>query len=555
MASTYKLKDIESLDLKNGEKKEVGIEDLGDTKLLLVKLDGQVHALTPNCTHYGAPLVKGVLTPDGRITCPWHGACFNVTTGDIEDAPAPNALEKFEVFEKDSAVYVKADAESLKRYRREPISQCSVVGDQKVVIIGGGSAAFGTVEVLRDQGFKGKITIISRESNPPLDRTKLSKALIPDPNKILLRPAQWYSSVGIDLLFDNATAVDFEKKVVSAESGKSFPYTKLVLATGGVPRRLPVPGIKDLGNVFVLRFSTDVQQILEAVGDKNKNIVVIGSSFIGMEVGNCLSKDNKVTIVGMESAPLERVMGKDVGQIFRKLLEKQGVTFHMSTSLDKATPAENDSSKVGAVHLKDGTVLPADLVILGVGVAPATEFLQGNAAVTLEQDGSLKTDESFAVNGLKDVYAVGDIATYPYRGPGAGQGGKTHVRIEHWDVAQNAGRSVGFTLANALASPPKDFRPKPFIPIFWSALGQQLRYCGNTMNGWDDVIITGDPDNFKFAAFYTLGDTIVASASMNMDPLNSKCAELMRRGNMPGKRDLQRGVDILGLDLPGTLKM
>lgn len=418
-----------------------------------------------------------------------------------------------------------------------------------------GSGTFGTIEALREQGFKGRVTVLSREPNPPLDRTKLSKALIPDPNKILLRPAQWYTSVGVDIVSDNATAVEFEKKIVLTESGKTYPYTKLVLATGGVPRRLPIPGLKDLGNVFVLRFVTDVQKILEAVGEKNKNIVVIGSSFIGMEVGNCLSKENNVTIVGMESAPLERVMGKKVGQIFQKLLEKQGVKFHMSASVEKGTPCEKDASRIGAVHLKDGTVLPADLVILGVGVAPATEYLKNNPAVTLEEDGSLRTDEYFAVNGLRDVYAIGDIATYPYHGPGGGQGGKTHVRIEHWNVAQNAGRSVGHTLAHALASPPKEVRPKPFIPIFWSALGQQLRYCGNTMNGWDDVILTGDPDNYKFAAFYTLGDTVVASASMNMDPLNSKCAELMRRGNMPTKTELEKGVDILSLDLPGTVKM
>nr|KMM69427.1 rhodocoxin reductase [Coccidioides posadasii RMSCC 3488] len=556
MTSDYKLKDLASLaDLKDGEKREVSIEGLEEAKLLFVKLDGQVHALTARCTHYGAPLVKGVLTPDGRITCPWHGACFNVTTGDIEDAPAPNALEKFEFFEKDSAVYVKAGAEALKRNGRQPISQCSIVGDDRIVIIGGGSGTFGAVEALREQGFKGKITIISREPNPPLDRTKLSKALIPDASKLLLRPAQWYASVGIDLVSDNAKAVDFDKRTVSTDSGKSFPYTKLILATGGVPRRLPMPGIKDLGNVFVLRFVTDVQEILNAVGDKNKNIVIIGSSFIGMEVGNALSKENKVTIIGMESAPLERVMGAKVGQIFQRLLEKQGVNFHMSASVEKASPSEKDPSKVGAVHLKDRTVLPADLVILGVGVSPATEFLKSNEAVTLEQDGSLKTDESFAVNGLKDVYAIGDIATYPYHGPGAGQGDRTHVRIEHWDVAQNAGRSVGFTLAHALASPPKEVPPKAFIPIFWSALGQQLRYCGNTMNGWDDVILAGDPDNFKFAAFYTLGHTVVASASMNMDPLNSKCAELMRRGNMPTKKELEKGLDILSLDLPSTIRM
>lgn len=405
------------------------------------------------------------------------------------------------------------------------------------------------MESLRENGYKGRITIISREPNLPIDRTKLSKALIPDANKIFLRAKDWYSAVSIDTLSDEVTGVDFSKKTVSTASGKNHSYTKLILATGGIPRQLPLPGFTDLGNVFLLRYVTDVQKILEAVGDKNKNIVVIGSSFIGMEVGNCLSKENKVSIVGMESAPLERVMGHQVGSIFRSNLEKSGVKFHMSASVEKATPSESDSSKVGAVHLKDGTVLPADLVILGVGVRPATDFLKENSAVTLEKDGSLKTNESFAVAGLNDVYAIGDIVTYPYHGPAKQQEGtQTYVRIEHWNVAQNAGRSVG----RAIASKNK-VKAKPFIPIFWSALGQQLRYCGNTMNGYDDIIMRGEPENSKFAAFYTAGDKVVAVASMGMDPLNSKSAELMRRGCMPSKTDLQNGVDVLALDLPGKV--
>src|SRR5207302_389275 len=120
--------------------------------------------------------------------------------------------------------------------------------------------------------------------------------------------------------------------------------------------------------------------------------VIIGSSFIGMEVGNALAKDNEVSIIGMEKAPLERVMGEEVGKIFQKNLEKSGVKFYMSSGVDKATPSSSDSSKVGAVHLKDGTELPADLVILGIGVRPATDYLKDNPAITLEKDGSLRTD-------------------------------------------------------------------------------------------------------------------------------------------------------------------
>ena len=143
-------------------------------------------------------------------------------------------------------------------------------------------------------------------------------------------------------------------------------------------------------------------------------MISIGSSFIGMEVANAVAKDNDVTVVGMEKAPLERVMGEQVGRVFQKSLEKNGVKFKMSAGVEQAVPSESDSSKVGGIALKDGTTLPADFVILGTGVGPATTYLKDNKEVELQKDGSLKTDEHFAVSGLKDVYAVGDIATYPY---------------------------------------------------------------------------------------------------------------------------------------------
>lgn len=385
--------------------------------------------------------------------------------------------------------------------------------------------------------------MIGNEVALPIDRTKLSKALIPDPEKLLLRPSDWYKDADIDVVSDTVISIDPSKKSVATQSGKSFPYTKLVLATGGTPKRLPLPGFKDLGNVFVLRTTTDVQAILGAVGDKGKKIVIVGSSFIGMEVANALAKENTVSVIGMEKAPLERVMGEEVGRIFQKTLEKNGVKFYMSASVDSAVPSAKDSKTVGGVKLKDGNVLDADLVILGVGVAPATEYLK-ESGIPLEQDGSIKTDESFSVQGLNDVYAIGDIATYPYHGPG---GNGSHTRIEHWNVAQNAGRAVGATLAGRKA--------KPFIPIFWSALGSQLRYCGNTPNGWDELILKGEPENGKFAAYYANGETIVAVASMMMDPVMVQCAELMRRGKMPSKSDLKSGIDPLEVDVPKQIKI
>jgi NADPH-dependent 2,4-dienoyl-CoA reductase/sulfur reductase-like enzyme len=478
----------------------------------------------------------------------------------VEDAPALDPISKYEVFERDGAVYVKSDEATIKANRRSLNIKCASVSDEKVLVIGGGSGTIGAIEGLRGGGYTGQITVISKEGYRPYDRTKLSKALLADISKAAWRAPEFYKDASIEILEDEVKSVDFSGKKVETKSGKTYEYAKLVLATGGTPNWLPLEGLKgDLGNVFVLRSLTDVQGIMKAVGDNGKKIVVIGSSFIGMEVGNCLAgMKNEVSIVGMEKGkcksstspystnqypePMERVMGTKVGEIFRKLLEKNGVKFYMGASVEKATESNGRLS----VHLKDGTVLEADLVIEGVGVKPATQYLKDTPGVTLEKDGSLKTNESFEVEGLKDVYAIGDIATYPYHGPG---GDGKHVRIEHWNVAQNAGRSV----ANSIAHPGAE--AKPFIPVFWSALGSQLRYCGNTMNGYDDVIIQGDGEKPSFIAYYTQGDTVVAIASMGKDPYVMQGAELMRRKKMASKSDLEKGIDILEINLPSEIKI
>ncbi|KAF2868729.1 rubredoxin-NAD(+) reductase [Massariosphaeria phaeospora] len=548
MATEFKLKGVTSLDLKNGEKKEVEVEGIEGGKVLLLKVQDEVHATSANCTHYGAPLKNGVLTPDGRITCPWHGACFKVSTGDVEDAPALDSISKYQVFERDGAVFVKAEEATIKANKRPLNVKCSSVSQEKVLVIGGGSGTLGAIEGLRGGGYTGQITVLSKEGFRPFDRTKLSKALMADISKVAWRQPEFYKDASIEIVQDEVEAVDFSAKKVSTKSGKTYDYAKLVLATGGTPRWLPIEGLKgDLANVFVLRSIPDAENILKAVGDNKKKIVVVGSSFIGMEVGNCLAgKDNEVSIIGMESEPIEGVMGKQIGKIFRGLLEKNGVKFYMGGSVEKAIPSKTDSSKVGAVQLKDGTTLEADLVIEGVGVAPATEYLKDNQSIKLEKDGSVRTNEAFEVEGLKDVYAIGDIATYPYHGPG---GNGKPIRIEHWNVAQNAGRSV----ARSINEPGS--KPKAFIPVFWSALGAQLRYCGNTVGGYDDVVISGDTEKPSFVAYYTQGETVVAVASMMKDPYMTQSAELMRRGKMPSKSELKKGVDILEVGLPSEIKI
>ncbi|KAL2133659.1 hypothetical protein VTI74DRAFT_1937 [Chaetomium olivicolor] len=541
MAQEYKLKGVTSLSLQPGEKHEVEVEGL-DAKVLLLNAGGMVQAVGPRCTHYGAPLVKGVLGTNGKLTCPWHGACFNAKTGDVEDAPALNALPVFKATERDGAVYITGDAETIKQGNRKPNFKCSVTGGDKVLVVGGGSGALGVIEGLRGGGYQGAITLISNEGYLPIDRPKLSKALMTDLAKLQWRDEAWFKAGNVEVVNDEVIGVDFDTKTATTRSGGKFAYTKLVLSTGGTPRLLPLQGFKDMGNIFTLRNVRDAKRIVEAIGEKGKKIVIIGSSFIGMEIAVATSNGNDVTVVGMEKAPLERVLGEKVGNIIRKGVEAKGVKFYMSAGVEKAKPSASNPSNVGSVHLKDGTELEADLVILGVGVAPATEYLKENSAVRLESDGSLKVDETFWVLGLKDVYAIGDIATHPYRGPG---GDGKFVRIEHWNVAQNSGRAVASHIVNPKRT------PEYYTPVFWSALGSQLRYCGNTTaSGWDDLVLQGDPDKGKWVAYYAKGDIVVAMASMGMDPAMAQCAQLMSLNRMPSKAQLQAGLDIMSIGPP-----
>ncbi|KAF8896201.1 flavoprotein [Infundibulicybe gibba] len=531
---------LDDAELKDGQMKEVDFEQ---GKVLLSRLGDKIHATSAFCTHYGAPLAKGVLTSDGRVVCPWHGACFNVCTGDIEDAPAPAALHSFKAQVSDGKIQVTADPSKTQKDNKDRQPKLLSSGSENigkgVVIVGGGSGALQAVESLREHGYKSPITILSKETYTPIDRTKLSKGLITDAAKI-----EWKTAADFKIKYGTnirlgveVTSVNLENKTVSLDNGKDVvSYDNLILASGGVPRRLPVEGAQ-LENVYTLRGVPDAQKI-DAAAQAGKRVVVVGSSFISMELVVAMSKRGlaSVDVIGMEEYPFEAVLGKVVGRGLKKYHESQGVKFHMSSKVEKIVPQEGNPSLAGGVVV-NGTTLPADFVIMGVGVAPATQFLKGSG-INIERDGGIRVDEYLRVRSgpdTKNVYAIGDIAIYPQVINGS------EARIEHWNVAGNHGRAVGKTLAGS---------PQPFVkvPVFWSAQGGQLRYCG-VGHSYDDVIIKGDPDEMKFIAYYVKGNKVVAVASMQNDPVVGKASELLRLGLMPSPQELKSGKDLLTIDI------
>ncbi|RPD61014.1 hypothetical protein L226DRAFT_534661 [Lentinus tigrinus ALCF2SS1-7] len=538
---------LDESELKDGEMKQVDFE--GEGKVLLSRLGDKVHATSAFCTHYGAPLAKGVLTADGRVVCPWHGACFNVCTGDIEDAPAPSALHSFKAEVVNGKIQVIADPNatlSANKSRQPKLLATGSIGQGKgVVIVGGGSGAFMCIESLREHGYNGSITVLSKEPYAPIDRTKLSKALITDASKLEWRSApELRSKYGVNFREGiEVSGVDLgAKEVLVGAAQERVPYETLVLATGGVSRRLPIAG-KDLSNVFTLRGVEDAKKIDAAVKE-GKKLVVIGSSFISMELVVAVTnrKLASIDVIGQEEFPFEMVLGKQIGAGLKKFHESKGVKFHMESKVDKIIPSESDPSVASAVvvTLSSGQniTLQADVVVMGVGVAPATEFLKSSKGFenVVDKSGAVHVDEYLKVKGLENVYAIGDIAMYPQ--PGTGE----LRRIEHWNVAGNQGRAVGKTIAEG--------KGQPFVkvPVFWSAQGQQLRYCG-VGAGFDDIIIDGNPEEMKFAAYYVKNGSVIAVASMQRDPIVSKASELLRLGLMPSAAEIKGGKDILSIDI------
>ena len=534
-------------ELHDGQMKEADIK-VGDKayKVLLSKVSGQYYATSHLCSHYKARLVTGVLTGGGRLVCPWHAACFNVRTGDIEEAPATQTLQTFQTMIEGENVFIMAEAADFLTPFRTACSQV-VKGDpidnRQIVIIGGGAAGAMAAESARATGFSGKIVLITREPHLPIDRIKLSKFLDVQVENLLLHRIDYLKQINIEYqVSEEVTAVDPTEKTITLTDGSSLRYDKLLIATGGEPRHLPIAGA-DLQNIFVIRHIEANEAILKAVRAIGKpKVVIIGASFIGMETAAMMVKvSESVTVVGLETVPMERVLGVEVGQVFQRLHEKNGVKFRLGTSIKAFTANAQDERKVAAIELGDGSILEADIVIVGVGIKLATEF--ADKALSLERDGGITVDSQLRIPAHKDIYAAGDIANFPY--------GTSNIRVEHWDVASQQGRIAGHNMGASLTG--SACKPYDSVPFFFSLqFGKSIRYAGSTHAGYDEIWIDGDPTAetaLSFAAYYLREDKVLAVATMGRDPLTVHCSELMRLNRMPSASIIKAGKSPLEISL------
>lgn len=498
--------------LQDGEMARLELEG---KPVVVARVEGQYYAFGGNCPHYGAPLNNGLLK-EHTLMCPWHHACFDIRSAVRLEPPTLNDLARFPVRQDNDDLYVTLPHDNV----REPEGKVDPADGRTFVIVGGGAAGESAAEELRRQGYRGRIVIFSAVPETPIDRPNLSKDYLAGKAQqdwIPLRGLNWYADRDIELMLNTeVTAIDTKARTVRTADGESFRYDKLLLAMGGMPRTLNnVPGVDSAG-VFLLRKLGDANAIIAAT-EAGRRAVVVGASFIGLEVAASLRTRNvEVTVVAPESVPFEPQFGAGVGEMFRRAHEENGVQFRLNNGVRQFNA---DNGSLTGVQLTSGETLAADFVVVGVGVRPATDFLKGSGLAMEEKDGSVLVN-SHLQSSDSNIFAAGDIARYD-----ANSGNR--IRIEHWRVAQQHGMIAA---RNMLKDGADDV--SHHVPFFWTnQAGIGLRYVGNAAK-FEDVIFRGKAANRDFIAFYMADGKLQAAAGVKHDR-DMDALEFILRDGLP----------------------
>jgi 3-phenylpropionate/trans-cinnamate dioxygenase ferredoxin reductase subunit len=384
------------------------------------------------------------------------------------------------------------------------------------VIVGGGLAGAKAAETLRTEGFDGRVVLIADESALPYERPPLSKGYLAGTSAAAdarVHADDWYAEHDIEVLTSTrATALDPAARRVTLSDGEELGYGRLLIATGAVPRRPPIPGA-DREHVHVLRTLPDADALHAALGPGTR-LAIVGAGWIGCEVAATARRlGAEVTVVEQAAFPLERVLGARLGAFFAAL--------HRGRGVDLRTEAGVAAIEDGAIRLADGGAIDCDAVLLATGVAPATELA---AAAGLAVEDGIVTDDRFRTSA-PDVFAAGDVAAVLH--PRYGR----HLRVEHWDTA----RAHGEAAARAMLG-----RGEPYarLPYFFSdqyELG--LEYVGRHDSG-DELVVRGSLDDGRFQAFWVAADGTV-SAGMHVDDWDAIDGI---RAVVEGRQELERAA-------------
>jgi NADPH-dependent 2,4-dienoyl-CoA reductase/sulfur reductase-like enzyme/nitrite reductase/ring-hydroxylating ferredoxin subunit len=456
--------------------------------VLLVRSGNDIFAVGPHCTHYHGPLAEGLVVGD-QVRCPWHHACFSLRTGEAVRAPALDAIPCWKVERQGDQIVVKEKL--TPKAETAPTQQ----HPSSVVIVGGGAAGLAAADMLRRRGYTNPLTIISADSAPPTDRPNLSKDFLagtaPD-DWIPLRPPDWYSERHIDLVLNTRVAsLDTKAKTVRTDSGKTYTYGALLLATGADPVRIPVEGAEP-SQVFYLRSFADSKAIV-ARASEAKKVVVVGASFIGLEVAASLrTRGVAVEVVAPDQVPMERVLGAELGKLVRSVHESHGVVFHLGQTVKRVSGKQ--------VMLSGGTTIDADFLVLGVGVRPS---------IALAEQAGLTMDRGILVNEYLEtsapgVFAAGDAARWP--DPHSGE----RIRVEHWVVAERQGQTAAQNMLGMRI-------PFDAVPFFWSQhYDMPINYVGHAEK-WDSLQIDGDVSARDCSVRYNRNGKTLALATVYRD--------------------------------------
>jgi apoptosis-inducing factor 3 len=460
--------------------------------ILVARRGDACFAIGASCTHYGAPLAEGLVVGD-TVRCPWHHACFSFLTGEALRAPALDPVICWKVETRGGKIFVREKQPEKKHEKKRATG--SAKAPEQVIIVGGGAAGNAAAEMLRRGGHSGGVTMISADDAVPYDRPNLSKDFLAgaaSEESIPLRSKDFYHEHEIELLLNTrVAAIDPRDKSVQLANGSQRKFDALLLATGAEPVKLKIPGA-DLPHVCYLRSQSDCRAII-AKAHKAKRVVLVGASFIAMEVAaSLIQRKLQVHVVAPEAVPMETILGPQVGEYLHRLHERNGVVFHLQQSV-----VAIDERKV---TLKDGHAIEADLVVIGIGVKPL---------IDLAERAGIKTAKGVLVNeyletSIPRIFAAGDIARWP--DPLTGD----HIRVEHWVVAERQGQTAARNILG---------RRERFdaVPFFWtSQYDFTLNYVGHAEK-WDKLYLDGSIEEHNCKLSFQRGGRTLAVVTIGRD--------------------------------------
>jgi len=382
--------------------------------------------------------------------------------------------------------------------------------ERTFVVVGANLTGGRAVEGLRKEGFDGRIVLIGEEPDRPYFRPPLSKDVLrgeSSADSVFVHPEEWYADHDVELMLGvRAEALDPDGSL-ELSNGESLGFDRCLLATGGRPRVLDVPG-KDLDGIYYLRTLRDAADLSGRL-EQRPNVLVVGAGFIGAEVAASAREVGcEVTVIEIFEVPLQRVLGEDLGAVYAQIHRDHGVDLH----LGEVVESFEGSDRVEEVKSSSGKSYPADIVVVGVGIAPNVELAD---EAGIECSDGIEVDEHCRTSA-PNVFAAGDVARHPDHYSGK------RIRVEHFQNAQNQGMAAGRSMAGS---------EKPFVevPWFWSdQYDVNLQMLGHPSPDAFRVI-RGRLEDRDFTAIYTYGNQITAAIALNRGRDVSALRRLMER--------------------------